>query len=68
MQIQYKYFDGRFTHRCTAEVKPIAAFRGHDRYKDADGWYYVQDKAGEWHYFDSLGEINDYISGTYWGD
>ena len=61
MEITYKWFDGRYTQSATANVEKIAPYKGYDRYKGEDGWYYIQVN-GEWQYFDSIREMNDFIN------
>ena len=61
MKVTYKWFDGRYTQQTTANVEKIAPFKGIDRYKGDDGWYYLY-LNGEWKYFGNTREINDYIS------
>lgn len=68
MQIQYKYFDGRYTQYRSTEVHKRAKLSGHEVFADADGWLYVQDNAGDWQYFGTIREARNFIRNTYWGD
>ena len=65
MKITYKYFDGRYTQYQAVDVEKIAQHKGIDRYKGDDGWYYLNVK-GEWRYFGSIREMNDFINSTLW--
>ena len=65
MKITYKYFDGRYTQCQTVDVEKIAPYNGVDRYKGDDDWYYLNVK-GEWRYFGSIREMNDFINSTLW--
>ena len=65
MKIKYRWFDGRYTQQATANVEKIAPYKGVDRYKGDDGCYYVKAK-GEWQYFGSIREMNNFISNTLW--
>lgn len=50
------------------EVTKVATRYGHEICKDADGWFYVCGKDGNWNYFATMREAGRFIDDTYWED
>lgn len=65
MTIEYRYFDGRYTHYLSAEVKRVTEYKGHEILKDDNGWYYVFCH-DNWEYFGTMREAKRFINTTYW--
>lgn len=61
MEIQYKTFDGRYTHYLTTEVVLVEAHKGHEIYQDTDGWFFVQTD-DNWQYFGTKREAKKFIN------
>ena len=64
MKIQYKYFDGRYTQECEAEVFLRKTYKGIDIYEGTDGWYYIKNKE-TYEYFGTIREAQQFIRDTY---
>ena len=62
MKIQYKSFDGRYTHYLTTEVVVMETYKGHYICKDSEGWLFVKCD-DNWQYFGTMREAKRFIDG-----
>lgn len=64
MNITYKWADQDQTHSSTAEVEKCKTYRGHDIYKDSEGWLYICID-GDWNYFGTIREAQKFVRDLY---
>ena len=61
MQIQFRQLGDTCSYSYVkVDVEFFKSYKGHDVYKDADGWFYMFVN-GYWNYFDSMCEVRRFV-------